>query len=529
MSDSQFPILGSEIPKMLGRAGITQRIWNDLTKPTPSNLSIIGPRFMGKTVIMNALVQRMRNPDSGYEFILYWHLGRVAPASNEEFIAELCDRLRACLAQSNTDTSDYRKHLETRTFGNLAEVTEFLDSEKRPILMLWDGFEKPLRQGKLSAHLWDQMRSIFYGSKHKIITASRAPLSELICDEETSPFWNIFDVNPVRVGTFDDHDVDAILGELPQHSFQPGAKTELMNWSAGHPPLLLGILNQLLLDVPRGPVDNQAVVQSALKAVEKLTSVISTIWGDCPAGAKDLYIHLVERGNLPFADVGNNERRCLMEKGFARRSGNNLTASCRMLQEYIQGTAPDSGAMARLFGRWDDYKCNIRSLLEHRLAQISSFDNDLRHLVTRAIEEIPEFPDQCLNNLTMIEERALDLIWQREFGTCKAIPQDIIEYWNRVNSNDKIVQHVKAPNSNIVPGDRGLQCGLLQLLTGSKFGFESKARFVSKDSYVLINAIHSFRNRGQHPAGQQMHVGVAVAAIMGCLELLACLDRELAS
>ena len=75
--------------------------------------------------------------------------------------------------------------------------------------------------------------------------------------------------------------------------------------------------------------------------------------------------------------------------------------------------------------------------------------------------------------------------------------------------------------------DRFQQLRLMQLLTGSTKDFESKAKAVSKDSYVLLNAIHCFRNRNQHGEGQEIHLGVAVAAIMTCLELLACLEREL--
>ncbi|MFQ5741358.1 MAG: hypothetical protein ACE5JX_20365 [Acidobacteriota bacterium] len=147
-------------------------------------------------------------------------------------------------------------------------------------------------------------------------------------------------------------------------------------------------------------------------------------------------------------------------------------------------------------------------------------------LLARAIEDIPEFPDDCLNNLTSIEEGALDLIWQREFGAFKVIPEEILDYWDQLDPYGRIVQRLKEKGGNTVPRDRGLQCGILQLLTGSRIRFESRARYATKDTYVLINAIHSFRNRDEHPGGQAMHVGVAVAAIMSCLELLACLDRE---
>jgi len=133
-----------------------------------------------------------------------------------------------------------------------------------------------------------------------------------------------------------------------------------------------------------------------------------------------------------------------------------------------------------------------------------------------------------LNNLTSIEERALDLIWQCEFDNERRVSQEIINYWTTLpRDRNKLVESMMRGNSWEIPPDRGRQVGLLQLLTGSQMGFDGKAKSASKDTYVLINAIHSYRNRSQHGGGQDMQVGVAVAAIMTCLELLACLDREL--
>jgi hypothetical protein len=531
MSNPRFPIMGTEIPLILGRTKIMQQLWNNLTKPTPSNLSLVGPRFIGKTVIMNALAKRIADEESPYKFVLYWHIGHVAPASDEDFITQLCEKLRDLLSQSKEDTSVYCEYLKDHCFSNLAEVVDSLNEEDMPIIMLWDGFDKPLGQGNLTVHLWDQMRTIFYGKKHKIVTATRRPLSESIRSQDaiTSPFWNIFDMTPMRVGIFDDQDCDAIIGKLSQHTFQSGAKTELIKWSAGFPPFFLEILNQINANIPSGQVDNDAVSQAARKATEKLYEIISATWNDCSAEAKDLYIQLVDHGEMLFADAGKSERNCLIEKGFAHQSSNKLAASCRILQEYIKGTERDTGSMARLFGTWDDYETNIRDLLERRLGHISHFDDRLQRLIARAIEDIPEYPNDCLNNLTSIEEQSLDLIWQREFGQTRVIPQEIIDYWEHVNLDEKIVQRIKEQPGNVIPGDRGLQCGILQLLTGSRGGFETRAKYATKDTYVLINALHSFRNRSQHADGQSMHVGVAVAAIMICLELLSCLDRELAS
>jgi len=413
MSDPMFPILGTTIPPMLGRSSIMQRIWNDLTKTTPSNLSIVGPRFVGKTVIMNALAYRVAHKESPYAFVLHWHLGHISPVSDDDFITRLCDQLQQSLYQSKADTSEYRKYLEDHSFSNLSEVVDILDEEGSPILMLWDGFDKPLGQGKLTGHLWDQMRTLFYG------------------------------------------------------------------------------------------------------------------WQDCPAGAKDLYIHLIDGGDLLFTKAERYEAACLIEKCFAKKTGNKLAASCRMLQEHIQGAKPNTGSMARLFGSWDDYRANIRSLLERRLAHISRFDSRLYRLIERAIDDIPDYLDDCLSNLTGIRDCALKLIWQREFGAGMCVPQDIVSYWTEYPRNGhKLIDSMMRSNCWDVPTNPLDQIRLLGLLTGSYQNFDIKAKATSKDIYVLIDAIHNFRNRSQHPDGQLIHLGVAVTAIMACLELLACLERE---
>lgn len=184
--------------------------------------------------------------------------------------------------------------------------------------------------------------------------------------------------------------------------------------------------------------------------------------------------------------------------------------------------------MARLFGSWDDYQANIRSLLERRLAHISRFDERLYRLIERAIDDIPDYPDDCLNNLTGIRDCALTLIWQREFGSGACVPQNTVSYWTEHPRNaHKLIGNMMQSNCWDVPSDPLGQIRLLSLLTGSYPNFDAKAKAVSKDTYILMDAIHNFRNRAQHSGGQSIHLGVAVAAIMACLELLGCLEREL--
>ena len=529
MGNPGFPILGTEIPPMLGRARIMQRMWRDLTKPTPSHLSVVGPRFAGKSVLLNALAEQMCSDDSPYCTVIPWDLGHQTPQSDEQFLKLLCKRLGEGIKVANRDYGEHLLCVESGEYAEICEVMDALHSDGEKLLMLWDGFDKPLSGGTLTRNLWDNLLDLCRKPSFRLVTSTRRELHQLIRDEKsvTSDFWGVFE-GVVRITTFDDADIEAILGTLPEMEFLPGAKTELVNWSGGFPPFLLEILNQIAEETDGGQIDNKMVNQAAVKAREKRTDMLSALWEEeCSVTARNLYLVLVERRELPLGETGKVERMSLIEKGFAVLSGNKVRPSCRILQEHIQDAGPDAGSMARLFGSWDDYQTNIRGLLERRLAHISRFDDRLYRYVEMSISLLPSDPELSLNNLTSIRDRALDLVWQREFGQDKVIPQDIIDYWDQVNPYDNAVQRAREQPENIVPEDRGLQCGILQLLTGSKQHFQSKAKCASKDTYVLINAIQSYRNRTQHPEGQDIHIGVAVAAMMCCLELLSCLDREL--
>jgi len=532
MSDLKFPIIiCSEAPPLLGRSKIMQRLWNNLTKKTPSHLSVVGPRFVGKSVLLKALVQQMCGEGSPYCAIVRWDLGHQTPRSDGEFMKLLCQRLGAGIESAN---DDYGKHLlsvETDEYAEISEVMDALHDDDQKILMLWDGFDKPLSGGTLTRNLWDNLLELCRKPSFRLVTSTRKELHSLIRDEKsvTSDFWGIFE-GVIRVGVFDDADIDDVLNELPDFEFQTGAKTEIINWSAGFPPFLLMVLNQIVTQYRSGKVDNEMVNQAAATSCEKLSAMLTSLWEDCPARAQDLYTVLSERRELPIHETGREERMALVEKGFAEESGNNLRPACRLLQEHIKGSGPDAGSMARMFGTWEAYRSNIRSLLERRLAHISRSDDRLYRYVDLSISLLPRDPELSLNNLTSIEERSLDLIWHREFGSDRAIPIEIISYWTTSpRDRNKFIKGMMNENSWVIPSERGLQLGLLQLLTGSMFGFESKSKVVSKDTYVLINAIHCYRNRTEHADGQGIHLGIAVAAIMTCLELLACLDREMES
>jgi hypothetical protein len=282
------------------------------------------------------------------------------------------------------------------------------------------------------------------------------------------------------------------------------------------------------------PITDEGVNTAAKLTLADIGENLTILWeNDCTPSARNLYRLLVERGEVLATGIGKDDVQCLVFQGFAERDGNKLKPACRLLRAHVDASLPDAGTLARLFESWDSYRREIRSVLELRLKQIPIFNARLHRLVKKSIEDVPDFPDDCLNSLSQIEEQALDLIWDRELGASRHIPNDAVAHWT-IDPRTKVRlvkerMETSSPRFNDwrMPTSRSDQVGFLQLLTGSRSDFDYKAKRVSKDTYVLINAIHTFRNRNEHPDGQKIHEGVAVAAMMTCLELLSCMSREL--
>lgn len=528
MSESRFPICTPEIHPLLGREGIMQGLVAELTKTSPSHRSVVGPRYSGKSVILKHLASEMRANVSPYCCVMEWDLRHGTPQTDQDFLSQLCSKLGDGL--KGAGQPEYGEHLRSVSEGHYAEICEVfdaLDSDGLRVLMIWDGFDKPLCAGTLTRNLWDNLLELCRKPSFRLVTATRRELSDLIRDEKsvTSDFWGIFG-DVVRVGPFDDKDIETIINTLDGFEFQGGAKTELANWTAGYPPLLLAILNTVVRGQKHGPVNHQDINAAAEATLESIAPVLGDLWADCSPGAQDLYLELIDARTVPVTKTGP-ERKELAEKGFARFSGQRVEASCRLLERHIQRARPALSSMARLFGDEVKYQANIADLLQRRLAQIAVEDAQLQRFVEIAVRLLPNDPEPALNNLTSIEERVLNIVCRREFGSDQKIPQPTIAYWTQSpRDENNAVKKMMNDDDWTVPPNRLTQLRLLQLLTGSQDGFDSKALCTSKDAYVLLNAIHSYRNRNQHADGQEMHLGVAVAAMMTCIELLACLDRD---
>lgn len=519
MVERRFPILGGQVPPMVGREKAIQRILAALTKPAPDHLQIVGPRFSGKTVLLHEVSRRLQSAGKPYTGIMRWDLGHQTPASDEAFMQRLARELAATLSGTH---KDYAEHLKAAngTFQEIAEVLDALKDDGK-ILAILDGFDKPLSNGNLTRNLWDQLRELAAKPSLRMVTASRSTLRDLIRNPEaqTSDFWNIFDPTPVRIGCFDDLDIDAILAGLPGLRLSPGARTELLNWTNAHPVLLLEVLNVLEWK-SSAEASAEQVVAACGKAYPALRDAIESMWNDCSLSSRDLLLRVREAGSLargsgiPQADV-----EALVERGFISLSGSKLERANRLLSRFVDEHPHGSYEIARLFGGAESYERNLKEVLSHRVQQIQNLDPTLKRYLERAAGDLPQHPDVFLTNVRGIVDHVFGLVFNMEMGERK-IPSAWMSIWKRNGESG-----IDDWETTFPQGVQRLR--LVHLMTGSMKSTRC-AKHLTKTTYALLQAANSFGDFGQHQEGAPLTAGVGYAAWQVCIELAASVSRDLA-
>jgi hypothetical protein len=524
MNDRRFPILGDVVPPMLGRNAIMQRILGALTKPVPDHLQIVGPRFAGKTVILHELTRRLREKETQYSAVLLWDLGHQTPATDEQFMLQLAQELATALTQAHPDYAKHLSSVQDNAYQDIAEILDLLRNEGK-VLIIMDGFDKPLSNGRLTRNLWDQLRELALKPSLRLVTASRRTLRDLIRhpDAQTSDFWNIFEPSPVRVGCFNDDDLNVILEQLSELQLAAGAKTELLNATNGFPVLLLGLLNVVLQEVGSGEVKPAAVVNSYEKATSTLSAIIETLWGECSPSSQDLLLRVVKEQAVLRKGIANADAEILIERGFVYQDGNKLQRPSRLLKSFLEERPHEGNALVRLFGTTEAYQQHFRGVMDHRIDHIIGLDPTLKRYLELGAQQLPEFPEVFLSNVHGILEHSLTLIWKSECWDAETnrpkIHSDWFTIWrsNRENAPEQWLTRFP---------EGGQRLRLLDLMTGVQ-NSDRCSRYITKNTYVFANAVQGFRDFGVHPKGGTVELGTAYTALQLCIELAASLTREL--
>lgn len=521
MPDSRFPILGTTVPPMLGRAATLKKMLGALTKAIPDHLQVVGSRFAGKTVILHELATRLRQVGAPYSAVVLWDLGHQTPGTDELFMQCLARELSSALKSSHPDYAEHLKNPQGNPYQDIAEVLDLLKDEGYKVLAIMDGFDKPLSNGQLTRNLWDQLLDLARKPSLRLVTASRRSLYQLLRSPEsqTSDFWGIFDTK-IYVGCFDEDDLTAALAGVPELQLEAGAKTELWNASNGFPLLTLGILNALVETGAAGPVSAEAMRAASDRAFPALRDKLDALWVDCPPSSQDLLRRVLDEGAVSRVGIAAADAETLIERGFAHPAANKLQRPSRLLGKYLEDQPHEGNAILRLFGTADAYQKNLKGVLERRVGQLGGIDSTLKRYLERGTEDLPDHPDVFLSNVRGIANQAFELIWKAEMPD-KRIPSEWMSIWKRNGE-----RRVDEWETTFPQGVHRVR--LLNLMTGTDKSAPC-AKHVTKGTYVLMNAVHAFGDFGQHQEGAPIDPGAAYSALHLCVELAAALTNELPS
>jgi hypothetical protein len=124
-----------------------------------------------------------------------------------------------------------------------------------------------------------------------------------------------------------------------------------------------------------------------------------------------------------------------------------------------------------------------------------------------------------------IANRALTIIWDAELDAAQVLPDHWIHAWQQGGEQLRWLT-----SDHRLPTKKGSQCNVLRLATGAD-GLRPVARFVTKPTALLVDALQSIGDFGQHREdfpGSVITAGYAASIVMMVLELVESLARDLA-
>ena len=409
---------------------------------------------------------------------------------------------------------------------------EEMEQTQARLLVVLDGFDH-LRAGSgMTATLLHQLRTLAQRSSLRLVTGSRRPLRELCRTEESraSDFHEIFYDTPVVVGPFADEDWDDLIAPLTGQNVvvDGSARKELINWSGNVPVLAIAILERLANLARDGQtISKPGVDEIAAEMLGHPPTHLQDLWEDCSLELRSDIAVLAKNESVLRSDLSVARQRALDGRGYGAISGNCVRTACRLIAGFAGQQGPAVADLKRLFGASGDFDVNVPRLLELRLAHLAQahVDTELMNLVRSAVRDLEPTPALALMWVRSIANKTLAIIWAAELGAEHKLPEAWIREWQNAR---KRLPWLDA--SHRLPSRQGAQCNVLRLATGAD-NIRPLARFVTKPTALLVDALQSVGDFGQHREDfpeSTVSIGYASAIVMMAIELVGGLSRDLA-
>jgi hypothetical protein len=528
MPSEPYQVFGPGVPLLLGRSEEWKRTMRRLEKSVPDNVSVVGPRYIGKTVLLSAIALHFGSNREHFDGCAYWNIGHNTPQTDAEFYRVFGQYASEAICIFDTVIG---KELDSEgvDYERLSDAFAMLDEDSKKVLVIMDGFDHLKYNAQLSKNLWDSLRALAEGTSLRFLIGSQKPLREICATPEarTSPFWNLFADSTLNLGAFSkENDWEQILAPFNARSIelQSGARTELFNVSGGIPVLASALCKRVWDKVDDGGVVSNSYVTSLVDDfVERVRSTLDDLWEDCDAEEQGIAADLAQGRSFRAGDVSRDTLQKLKQRGFITQEKAELRV-CRSIAQYVTAYKPQANDLRRLFGSTEDFQKNIRSVLELRVTQLDSteaVDDQLIEYLRSAVQKV-EKPYLVVNEIRGLVNRAFSVIWDRELPD-RRIPPDWTAGWKMEDREGNRPEF--NPPEGPIPNSGGKQCNLLRLMADPRKAGHTR---VSRSTTVMLDYLQSVGDYGQHLDDTQVPDGFTYTVCFTAIELSEQLAIELA-
>lgn len=512
-----YDVTGADDAPTLGREHEVSAILQRLRKRTPENVSVLGPRFIGKSAVLRTVCERITE-DPKWIASVRIDLRHGSPNSDDAFRQRIADSVADTLrANGRSDLVD-----EPTRFTFLTPLADLLEEEDQRLLIVLDGMDAVLGKAGLTRELWDNLLALARRKALWFVTGSRARLRELCASEAsaTSDFWNVFHPNPHLLGAFREDAWASLLDPLSRgREIAADITTVVRSQTGGIPYLTIALLKHL---ADRDESTTRKCLDEAIAALLE-SDVPSALWNDCD---EELRGHFARIGAepQPAASLPPEALRELAQRGFVREQGGRVRANAEVMVRYTRERDPRSALLQQLFAAPMDYERNVSSLLSLRFKQIphSRLPPSLRSKVELSIARLrSECPEDSLLYLRSLVEVALPEMLRAE-GAAREIPPAWMEAWAAADIRERRDPHD-------VTGERPQQLAVLRLAAKSdpRRGLRPQLRNVSREAVLLVEALDAVGSYGQHRGDARVPPALLAAWNLLAIEFLAKLNDDL--
>lgn len=490
-----YQVLGTGIPGLIARQDDRNKIMRHLAKAIPDHVSLVGPRYIGKTVFLRAISDLVIIGNSPVAACVYWDLRHNTPKSDEEFYQRFAQQLQPHISKVDPALGTFLDETDAITFYNIKSLFEMLAEDKKTVLVIFDGLDPVLRNTDIRKDLWDSLRALADMSSFRMVTGTRLPLRELCLSPEskTSDFFNIFAMNVCRLAPLSENDSKEFLQPFTTRgiTIHAHASRTLREWCGGIPLLTTILCLDLWNYLDDGKDLSPQIIDARAEELflnETLQDFLyDFFWRDCNESERSALAEIVRqiRIDRPATEPAV---QALLQKGFIAQSAPSVTCPSKFVFRYALQQGESVTRLRSLFGSVKDFEENAPALLELRLAQFPNIDTTLRSHIETIVGFLNE-PVEGAKLIRLLADRCYSIVLQKEVPTGE-LPQQWLDEWASERLRD--IPPKKLPT----PSDRAARYLLVKNIADTRYSLDG--RQITPEAQLLLAHLKLLGDFGHH-------------------------------